>query len=82
MTPDERIEALTERVNALTQSVELLVQMHRDNEQHYEERFARIETLLEKHSEQMEKIVGIQEMLATILNGHEKRLRGIEGREQ
>jgi flagellar capping protein FliD len=62
---------IDERIEALTHSVELLSQMHQDNERKYEERFARMETLLER-------IVGVQETLARIVNGHEQRITDLE----
>ncbi len=64
MTIDERLEALT-------QSVELLAQMHRDNEARDEQRFQKLESLIER-------IVSLQERLGIIVVDHERRLDNLE----
>jgi septation ring formation regulator EzrA len=63
---------IDERLEALTQSVELLAQMHRDNEAKYEQRFERLESLIER-------IVTVQESLGAIATNHERRLNDLEG---
>ena len=63
---------IDQRLEALTHSVELLAQMHGDNERKYEQRFQRIESL-------MERVVTVQESLGAIARDHEDRLKDLEG---
>ncbi|HEX7362744.1 MAG TPA: hypothetical protein VF283_19815 [Bryobacteraceae bacterium] len=61
------------RIEALTQSVELMSQMQQSLERKHEEDIREIRALVTR-------VVTVQEMMAQILNGHEQRLRDIEGR--
>jgi hypothetical protein len=55
---------IDERLEALTHSVELLAQMHRDNEERYEKRFA--------------DLTRIVAPIAQLVIAHEERLKRLE----
>lgn len=81
MTPDERLDKLTERVDALTQSVELLAALHRDNE-------ARLDQLAHDVAAGFQMLGGTLQLLgasiskiSTLLESHEDRIRRLEGRQ-
>jgi hypothetical protein len=66
MTPDERIEALT-------QSVELLASLHCDLEQATAKNFERLNST-------MERLTGTMERLANIVIAHAARVERLEGK--
>ena len=86
MTPDERLEKLTERVDALTQSVELLATMHRDHEKRLDQLshemntgFALLGGTLQVIGGSLQKIAVALEALTKIAETHEVRLNRLEG---
>jgi len=94
MTPDERLDKLTERVDALTQSVELLASFHRDSERRYERLAVRMDAMeqridagiqiaqqtLDFLQRTLPPIALALEKLAEIANDHEGRLKRLETR--
>ena len=78
MTPDERLDRLSERVDAIAQSLELLTTLHRDLEQQTAARFA--ETAAETAA-RFSETLGFINRLARIADIHEQRLDDLESRQ-
>ena len=71
MTPEERLDKLTERHEALTQSLELLSHLHQDGER-------RLQELGAKTDARLDKLLSIVERLTTAVESHERGLDGLE----
>ena len=78
-TIDERLDRLTERHEALTQTVELIVAMQRENEERFEERFAKNEKRFAQIAANQERDAEHINALVRIAEIHEHRLSGLEG---
>jgi methyl-accepting chemotaxis protein len=67
MTPEEKLDRLTERTDALAQSVELLASMHRDNETRMDAVMAEIRTHIGRMTDAMTQITdAMTHMIDTI----------------
>jgi hypothetical protein len=79
MNIDERIEALGVRIEALTQSLELMAHMQRDHEGAAAARQKEWEERFEKQRLAGERTDRRIEVLLTLVEAHESRLRNLEG---
>ena len=81
MTPDERLDRLSERVDAIAQSLELLTTLHRDLEQQTAARFAETAAQFAETAARFSETLGFINRLARIADIHEDRLDRLESQQ-
>lgn len=72
MNIDERLDRLTERHEALTQTVELLARQAQETER-------RLASQSEQTERRLDRIADFLDRLGRIVEGHERRISGLEG---
>jgi methyl-accepting chemotaxis protein len=76
LTIDERIERLTERHEALAQSVEML----RDTVHETSNAVYALRETVHETSSTVNRLAGLTEKLLGVVESHERRIDGLEGR--